>query len=317
MFLILLKMLPLVLMTLVGYLLNRLKIISVEFNRQLSLMLINVFYPCMIVNLMIRNFTPESLLECWAMPAGLVFILCSGWLFGLLTSGMLGRQAPETRRCYHFTCMMNNYSFLPIMMAASMWGDRAVALIMFSALGSELSVWTLGIKTLTGDRFSLKSLRQLGSMPMVALAFSFGVIFIRAALVGNGIALGEGMTEISGQIMESCRFLSGATIPVSAIVCGSRMASMKADHLFTPLVAGTCLMRLVIIPAFCIGVIFLLPVENEIRRVLVLIAVQPAAMSSVALSEAYRADAAFAALVTFASHILCLATIPLWLALLT
>ena len=161
MLLILLKMLPLVLMSLVGYLLNRLKIITVDFNRQLSRTLINVFYPCMIVNLMVRNFTPASLLESWTMPAGMVFILVAGWFFGLFTRGMLKKQNSETKRCYHFTCMMNNYSFLPIMMAASMWGDKAVALIIFSALGSELAVWTLGIKTLTGEKLSLKSLRQL------------------------------------------------------------------------------------------------------------------------------------------------------------
>ena len=316
MLLILIKMMPLVLMTVVGYLLNRLKIISIDFNRQLSLTLINVFYPCMIINLMVSNFTPRTLLECWSMPAGLIFILCIGWTAGLLTRGFLRKQREETRRCYHFSCMMNNYSFLPIMMAASMWGERAVALIIFSALGSELSIWTLGIKTLTGDKLSLRSLRHLLSMPMLALTAAFIIIFIRAALVQNGITLNTGVGEISNQLMETCKFISGATIPVSAIICGSRMASMKAAHVLNPLVAGTCLMRLVLIPTFCVICFMFLPLETDIRRVLILIAVQPAAMGSVMLAEAYQADAAFAAVITFATHILCLFSIPLWLSLL-
>ncbi|MFO7937298.1 MAG: AEC family transporter [Kiritimatiellia bacterium] len=316
MLLILFKMMPLVLMTLVGYVLNRLKIIDKTFNRQLSLTLINVFYPCLIINLMVRNFTPASLLECWTMPAGLVFILCAGWFFGLLTRKLLCGEKLETRRCYHFICMMNNYSFLPIMMAASMWGDKAVALIIFSALGSELAIWTLGIRTLTGDRLSIRSLKHLCSMPMVALMVSFIIIYTRAILTKNGINLNTIVTEFNGQMMESFKFLSGATIPVSAIVCGSRIASMKASHIFNPLMAGTCLMRLIIIPAFCIGFICLVPLEQDIRRLLILIAVQPAAMASVALSEAYRSDAEFAAAATFATHILCLITIPLWLVLL-
>ncbi len=310
-------MLPLVLMALVGYLLNRMKVIDKVFNRQLSLTLINVFYPCLIVNLMVKNFTPATLLECWTMPAGLIFILCAGWGFGLLTRRLLKTEHQETKRCYHFTCMMNNYSFLPIMMAASMWGDKAVALIIFSALGAELSIWTLGIKTLTGQKLSVKSIKHLLSMPMVALMVSFAIIYTRTFLAKNGIALNVGVIEFNGQLMESIRFLSGATIPVSAIVCGSRMASMKASHVFNPLMAGTCLMRLVIIPAFCIGIICLIPLELEIRRILILIAVQPAAMASVALSEAYRSDAGFAAAATFVTHLLCLLTIPLWLGLLT
>jgi len=316
MLLILFKMLPLLLMALAGYALNRLRIIDNGFNRQLSLTLINLFYPCLIINLMVRNFTPASLLEYWVMPVGLVFILCAGWVFGLLTRGLLKDRAAATGRCYHFICLMNNYSFLPIMMAASMWGEKAVALIVFSALGSELTIWTLGIKTLTGEKLSVRSLKNLFSMPMIALAAAFAIILTRALLTQQGITLNTGVSEMTDKLLETCTLLGGATIPVAAIICGSRMASMKATHLFSPLIAGTCLMRLLLIPAFCIAVIWFLPVELEVRQVLFLIAIQPAAMSSVALAEAFHADAEYAAAATFATHILCLLTIPLWLSLL-
>jgi len=316
MFSILFKMLPLVLMALAGYALNRLKIIDKGFNRQLSLTLINVFYPCLIINLMVKNFTPASLLEYWVMPAGLVFILLAGWLLGFLTLGFLKNRKEETKRCYHFSCMMNNYSFLPIMMAASMWGEKAVALIVFSALGSELAIWTIGIKTLTGEKLSLKSLKNLLSMPMIALAIAFVIILIRGLLIREGVTLNESTAEIAAKLLETCRMLSGATVPVAAIVCGSRMASMKATHVFNPLMAGTCLMRLVIIPALCVAVIWFLPIETAVRQVLFLISIQPAAMASVALTEAFHGDTEFAASATFTTHVLCVLTIPLWLSLL-
>ena len=317
MFLILFKMLPLLMMTLAGYMLNRLKIIDKGFNRQLSRTLINVFYPCLIINLMVKNFTPASLREYWVMPAALIFILFSGWFFGLITLRFLKTKPQETQRCYHFTCMMNNYSFLPIMIAASMWGDKAVALIIFSALGSELAIWTLGIKTLTGQKISIKSLKHLLSMPMVALVIAFAIIFIRANLIKQGITLNAGTAVITGKLLETCKLLSGATIPVAAIVCGSRMATLKATHVINPLIAGTCLMRLIVIPAFCVTVFWFLPIAIEVKQVLFLIAVQPAAMASVALTEAFNGDAEFAAIATFSTHILCLVTIPLWLGVLT
>jgi predicted permease len=47
----------------------------------------------------------------------------------------------------------------------------------------------------------------------------------------------------------------------------------------------------------------------------VLIAVMPAAMSSVTLAEAYGADAEFSAAALLTTHLACLVTIPLWLAL--
>ena len=95
------------------------------------------------------------------------------------------------------------------------------------------------------------------------------------------------------------------------------MASIKATHVFSPLIAGTCLMRLAVIPAFCAAAIWFLPVDPLVRQVLFLIAIQPAAMASVALTEAFHGDTEFAAVATFATHILCLLTIPLWLSLLT
>lgn len=317
MLLILFKMLPLLLMAVAGYALNRLKMIDKSFNRQLSQTLINVFYPSLIIHLMVSNFTPASLREYWVMPVALIFILCAGWTLGLLTRGFLKNRAEETKRCYHFTCMMNNYSFLPIMMAASMWGDKAVALIVFSVLGSELAIWTLGIKTLTGEKLSIKSLNNLLSMPMVAIVAALLIILIRALLISRGITLNEGTSEIMAKFMETCKLLGGATIPVAAIICGSRMASLNASHIFTPLILGSCLMRLLVIPALCVGVIWCLPVAPLVRQVLWLIAIQPTAMSSVALAEAFHGDAEYAAVATFATHILCLLTIPLWLALLT
>ncbi len=311
------KMLPLVLITLAGYGLNRLKWIDAAFNRQLSLVMLNFFYPCLIVSSIARNFTWETLLKNWMMPAGTVFILVTGWLIGWLTLPLLKRQAAGTRRCYHFICLMNNYSFLPILMAASLWGEMAVALIIFSSLGSELCVWTLGIKALTGQKLDRRFLANLVSVPMVALMFAFSVLALRAWCEPQGFvpAAGSGADELLKTLLETCRMAGSATIPASALVCGSRIAMLHPGKVFSPLMAGTCALRLVVIPALCIGALSLLPIPLDVRRVLVLIAVMPAAMASVTLAEAYGGDADFSAAAILVSHVVCLVTIPLWLGL--
>ena len=104
-----------------------------------------------------------------------------------------------------------------------------------------------------------------------------------------------------------------ATIPASALICGARMAMLHPGKLVSPLMAGTCALRLVVIPAFCILGLSLIPLPVEVRRVLILISVQPAAMAGVTLAEAYGSDADFSAAAILVSHILCLVTIPLWL----
>lgn len=310
------KMLPLVLITLAGYGLNRLKWVDATFNRQLSLVMLNVFYPCLIVSSIVRNFTWETLLKNWMMPAGTVFILVTGWLVGLATLPLLKRHSEGTRRCYHFVCLMNNYSFLPILMAASLWGEMAVALIIFSGLGSELCVWTLGIKALTGQKLDRRFLANLVSVPMVALMFAFAVLAVRAVCVRQGCvpSAGSGTDELLRTLLETCRMAGGATIPASALICGSRIAMLHPGKLVSPLMAGTCALRLVVIPALCIAGLSLVPIPVEVRRVLVLISVMPAAMASVTLAEAYGGDADFSAAAILTSHVACLVTIPLWLA---
>ena len=306
-------MLPLILMTLAGYALSRIKWIDASFNRQLSLVMLNVFYPSLIISSIIRNFTLGSLLQNWMMPVGAVFILVTGWLVGLVTLPLLKRQTEATRRCYHFICLMNNYSFLPILMGAALWGEKAIALVIFSALGSELCVWTLGIKALTGQKLDRRFLLNLVSVPMVALMFSFAVLLVRALCERQGVAPGETSNEFLKTLLETCRMAGGATIPASALICGSRIAMLHPGKLFSPLMAGTCALRLVVIPALCIAGLSLMPLPLDVRRVLILIAVMPAAMASVTLAEAYGGDAEFSAAAILATHVLCLVTIPLWL----
>ena len=310
------KMLPLVLLTLAGYVLNRLKWVDAGFNRQLSLVMLNVFYPCLIISSIVRNFTWETLLKNWMMPVGTVFILVTGWLIGLAALPLLKRHAEGTRRCFHFVCLMNNYSFLPILMAASLWGEMAVALIIFSGLGSELCVWTLGIKALTGQKLDRTLLGNLLSVPMAALVFAIAILAVRSLCVGHGYvpAAGSEADEFLKTVVETCRMAGGATIPASALICGSRIAMLHPSKVFSPLMAGTCALRLVVIPGLCIGVLSLLPIPLEVRRVLALIAVMPAAMASVTLAEAYGGDADFSAAAILSTHVVCLVTIPLWLA---
>lgn len=313
--LLFIKMLPLVLLTMAGYALSRLRWIDAGFNRQLSLVMLNVFYPGLIISSIVRNFTWETLLQNWMMPAGTVFILVTGWLVGLVTLPLLKRQSEGTRRCYHFICLMNNYSFLPILMGAALWGEKAVALVIFSGLGSELCVWTLGIKALTGQKLGRRFLANLVSVPMVALLVSCAILGVRAACERSGVLPGGTAGEFLKTVLETCRMAGGATIPASALICGSRIAMLHPRKLVTPLMAGTCALRLAVIPALCIAGLSLVPLPLDVRRVLVLISVMPAAMASVTLAEAYGGDADFSAAAILVTHVVCLITIPLWLGL--
>ncbi len=320
-----------------GFVLRRRGIIDTAFNRQLSLLQINVVYPALILSSQTRNFTWPSLLANWPLPAGSALIMLTGWVVGLAALPLLRRETPPTRAMFHFQCTINNYSFLPIMLASTMLDEKGVAQIIFSALGAELVVWTLGLQALTGgaahatpggnaapsqaDSLSTAArriaarLRNLASMPLLAMAAAAGWLLLRhhaGATLGAcqatpvGIAFGD-------MVATALQMTGQATIPLAAIIVGSRIAEIRVDHLFTRLIVLTTFLRLAAIPALATLLIFWLPFPPAVRPALLIVAAQPCSMASVMFGEAYGCDARFAAATVLATHACCLLTIPLWL----
>ena len=316
MFELFLKTLTIFLMIFAGYLVRRLKVVDETFNRQLSLLLLNLFYPALILSSIVRNYTLESLAANWTLPAGTAVIMCTGWALGRLAMPWLHRQTDAFRRSFHFQCTMNNYSFLPIMLVAGLLGERAVAQVVFASLGAEVAMWTLGVQSLTGHPVSRRTIRNLVSLPMAVLVAAIGLLTCRYLLARGGVhtanvpAAGRLVGEM---LLNTCQLIGQATIPVSAIICGSRMATLQADHLFSRPMLGMAGMRLLVIPAMAIALLTLLPLSLPVKQVLMVVAVQPCSMASVTMAEIYGTDARFAAATVLVTHVACLATIPIWL----
>lgn len=300
-----------------GCLMRLRRLIDAPFNRQLSLLLINVFYPALIVSSLTRNFTWSTLLRNWTLPAGSALIMLTGWAVGALCLPLLRRQPPRTTGMFRFQCMINNYSFLPIMLAALLLDEKGVSRIVYSTIGAEVAVWTLGVRVLTGGRAPRPELlRNLLSLPMLAMLTGIALLLLRHLLTSAGVGL-DGlplMANIAAMLDRALHMTGQATIPVSAVIVGARMAALEWRHIFTRLAACATALRLLLIPAAATAMILWLPFPSEVRPVLLIVAAQPCSMASVTLAEVYNSDAAFGAATVLLTHIFALLTIPLWLA---
>jgi predicted permease len=223
------------------------------------------------------------------------------------------------------------------MLATTLLGEQGVAQSIFSALGAELVVWTLGLQALTGSTVPARrgdgtppsraarladgarrlaaGLRNLASMPLLAMAAAAGWLLLRHHA---GATLGAFQTNAAGgaftdMVATALQMTGQATIPLAAIIVGSRIAEIRAGHLFTRLIVLTTFLRLAAIPALATLLLFWLPFPPAVRPALLIVAVQPCSMASVMFGEAYGCDARFAAATVLATHAACLLTIPLWL----
>jgi predicted permease len=188
----------------------------------------------------------------------------------------------------------------------------------YSTLGSEAALWTLGVMALTGHKAGMKTLRHLLSIPLLAMAAAVIVILLRDNLftAPNFAFLKTALvTNATGAVLSSLELFGHATIPIAMLIAGSRMADLNRGLVFTPVQVTVAALRLVIIPAAAILLLLLLPLQPEVRKILLLVAIMPSAISSVMLSEIYNGNAEFAASSVLVTHVGALLTVPVWLAL--
>jgi predicted permease len=309
------RLLSVFLMIGIGWLARRRRMIDADTTRNLSRLLTSFFYPALIFTSMTRNFDAAGLAGHWQLPVGAFLIMVLGFGIGLLVERFLVDPHSRQGHAFLFQCTVNNYSFLPMPLALMLWGEAGVAGLIFSTLGPEVAVWTLGVYALSGRQLRRQTLRKLLNAPLLTMAATLVCILLRDAVPAGVAAAFSGPAVQGGRdaVVAALTLIGGATIPVAMIVAGSRMAELRVHHLFSRLQVSVGLLRLVIIPAAAIGLILLLPLLTDVQRILCLVAIMPSAITSVVLSELYGADSEFAASSVLITHLFSLLTIPLWL----
>jgi len=273
----------------------------------------NFFYPCLIVSSITSNFTTSSLVSNWALPIGTIIIMGTGYIIGVVASRCFAFENEKEKNTFLFQCTINNYVFLPLPIIAMLFGKVGVGLLIFSSLGSEISVWTIGILGLTGNHIGSKSIKNLISVPICALIFSIIIVLIRDIFAGSQIFSNMFLKETIAGLANAIDILGQASVPVALFVAGGRMFNLSIKDMKTPQQLGACFLRLIFIPAVACVFLALLPVSREIFLVLAVVSIMPSAIVSIILSETYKADTNFASSNVLITHICSLITVPAWL----
>lgn len=309
---VLVRLLAVASMVLMGVLARRRRLLDAAGTRQISLLVTNVLYPALIYASLVQTFTLPGLASNWTLPAGTVMIMLVGFCVALLTARLVPCSDERERRAFRFQCTINNYVFLPMPLVLIYWGAKGVALLVFSTVGSELAVWTLGVMAMTGNRFHWRALRQLVSMPMgaiLAAVLTLGVLQVTGWRMPESGLVGDLRQALLGAL----DIVGKGTVPLAMMVAGSRMAELQPKHLLRLPQLAVVGLRLLVVPALALALLRFLPFAPDARNVLTVVAVMPSAIASVMLSEIYDADSDFAAAAVLLTHVAALFTIPLWL----
>jgi predicted permease len=275
-------------------------ITDAEITRWARLVMDFLLPPYMFVSI-VNGLDMRRLHELWVLPAlGIGMVLFFGIAGMALRFGLRSNDRDMQRTFLHI-CMVNNSSFLPVVILRNVWGEGALANLFLLYLGTAVGIWTIGVGVLGGASVK-KSLRNMVTPVLVAI-FAAGAV----GVTGSKLLLPNLLMTILGRV-------GGIAVPLMLLLTGASLAHRGILRVSWQN-AYVAVVRLVLLPLLIIPVLGLLPLPKDFYALAVVVALMPSAVSSVVMTRRFGGNSEYAAATALITTVLCTVTVPvgMWL----
>lgn len=280
----------------VGMIIKKAGIITDANRKNFSALLINVVLPCNIVNSFMSDIeiSSEFFMNCI-----LAAVLSAAFLV-VITFGnrlIFHRYPREQQAVMSYGMICSNSSFIGIPVAEALYGDLGVLYTSIFQIPVRFIMWTAGLALFT-DVDRKAAFKKLIKHPCII-----------AVLIG--IALMLLPVTLPSVITSTVSSISKCTTPLSMFVIGAILADADFKTLFSKDTLYFALWRLVLFPLLVLAVLRLLPLDDLLVSVCVIMTGLPAGSTTSILADQYDCDAEFAARIIFVSTLFSIITIPM------
>ncbi len=300
----------------IGFVARKRGVVSAVGTSEMVRVLIAIIYPCLIFSSVTR-LNAQELAANWIMPVMALAIAGTGLVLGLVSLRFMKGIDPQRASAFLFQNTINNYLFLPLPLVMLLWGTQGVALLVFASMGFELVVWTVGVFLFNRSSKLAEGIRMMFGPPLVALIFSIGWVCVRD-LAAPQLPNTGFMADLLRRLLDLTYFgaetVGKATVAVSMVVSGSRIAALNVGAAFDKQVWILSALRLVVTPVLFILLLKMIPMDETAYGILAVVAVMPAAVTSLVFSDRFGGDSDFIASSLLITHLAAVVTIPLLLA---
>jgi malate permease and related proteins len=300
----------------IGYAARKRGMVSAVGTSEMVRVLIAIIYPCLIFSSVTR-LNAQELAANWIMPVMAMAIAGTGLALGLVSLRFMKGVDRQRASAFLFQNTINNYLFLPLPLVMLLWGTEGVALLVFASMGFELVVWTVGVFLFNRSSKLAEGIKMMFGPPLIALMFSIGWVCVRD-LAGPELPAAGIVADLVRRLLDLTYFgaetVGKATVAVSMVVSGSRIAALNVGAAFDRQVWILSALRLVATPVLFILLLQLIPMNETAYGILAVVAVMPAAVTSLVFSERFGGDSDFIASTLLVTHLAAVVTIPLLLA---
>jgi len=301
-------MLQLLLIAAAAGLLMRKKVITNEYLKALSAITVLVLLPCLTFSNIIKNFQPSQL-KIWPL---IPLIAVSTIVFGLLASAVLFyRDLPAKKNLLAASALQNaGYLILPLgkMLYPDKFDEFALYCFIY-LLGLSPVLWSVGKYLVSFDESEKFEPGRLFSPPFFANILAIFFVFTHLR------------SFIPSLVIDSVGLLGSATVPVATFVLGAVLGSIRLN--IRPYLSDALkviLVKLILMPLVTIIVLRLTHFYTShplLCNLLVLQAAVAPAMALIIQVKHYGGDEEKLGSILFLSYLLCIITIPFWLAVWT
>ena len=298
--------LPIFVIGVAGIFFRRWNWLTEEADATLLKLAINVLYPALIFDAVVRNPALQQAGNLLLPPAIGFITVCLGfgvgWMFGK-TAGLTTRATVAT---FAFCIGIYNYGYVPLPLAQKLFDRETVGVLFVHNLGVDVAFWTVGLAMLTpahDQTFWKARLKNLLN-PVV--------LSIIVAVALNALNAGNWLPEF---VFGTTHMLGVCAVPVGLLLIGATMADHLHEFGTGPIwriMFVSCVLRLLLLPILFLLLAKYLPAPIELKRVIVLQAAMPSAVFPILITRHYNGDTPTALRAVIATSALSLLTIPLW-----
>ena len=291
-------MLILLVVVIVGYVAGKLEYMGGDFDRRLSNIIIDITCPALILSSTMGGTLPDRrmILPLLAISVltYLMLTVVAWWLPRYLT------RRTEDNGVVGFALMFGNVGFIGYPIVGAIFGHEAVFYAAILNVVNTLSVFTVGVILVKGEKSSLAfKPKVLVSMPMIAAYLAILIVAL-------------GIDNIPMVISQPITMIGNITVPGALLIIGSSMSRLSWRAMMgSRVVYVTTAFRLLILPLLLYGLFYLLGFDTLVLNINTLIIAMPVATYGTILCLRYGHDTTLITEITLISTLFSVVSIPL------
>lgn len=289
----------------IGYVLNKLKLLPENADTVLAKTETYVLVPALNISTFMNYCTVESLSSYRPFLTVSVILITVAISIAIPLSGMFTKDSYQ-RNIYKYALTFGNFGFLGNAIVPIILGEEFLYpyLLFTLPLNAMCYIWGLSLLVPAGNSNNI--FRNL----------------LNPCVISIGIGAVLGLTGMQPVIPSFAKLtlsnLSACMGPIAMILTGFVAAKYRiGDLLNKPFVYLATLFRLILLPVAFLAVLVLLGIDALIIKMCLFAYATPLGLNTVVFPTAYNKDASTGASMALISHTLCVVTIPLLYTVLT